>query len=114
VFVQDAKNVSIPDYVDVVNDLHVIPGCTYKIVVESNPHNGKTNTSLKYTVPGKVNNIISRIQELKALTSQELKSYEKAKAEIPEERAIQPLTAQHQNGLYLYRTVIFNYVSSTT
>ncbi|KAJ4432057.1 hypothetical protein ANN_20671 [Periplaneta americana] len=48
---KNATNTSIPDYIDVVNDFWVSPGCTYKIVVESNPHDGKTNTSLKYTVP---------------------------------------------------------------
>ncbi|XP_021924805.1 platelet-derived growth factor receptor beta-like [Zootermopsis nevadensis] len=56
---KDAENVSIPDYVDVVNDFWVIPGCTYKIVVESNPHDGKKNTSLKYTVPECVGEVCS-------------------------------------------------------
>jgi hypothetical protein len=59
VLLQNATNVSIPEYVDVVNDFRVIPGCTYKIVVESNPHDGKKNTSLKYAVPGKVNTRIT-------------------------------------------------------
>ncbi|XP_069691474.1 fibroblast growth factor receptor 2 isoform X2 [Periplaneta americana] len=56
---KNATNTSIPDYIDVVNDFWVSPGCTYKIVVESNPHDGKTNTSLKYTVPECIEDVCS-------------------------------------------------------
>jgi hypothetical protein len=57
VLLQNATNTSIPnyEYMDVRDVFKVIPGCTYKIVVESNPHDGKKNASLMYTVPGKVN-----------------------------------------------------------
>jgi hypothetical protein len=57
VILQDAANASIPnyEYMDVRDFFKVIPGCSYKIVVESNPHDGKKNASLMYIVPGKVN-----------------------------------------------------------
>ncbi|KAJ9585159.1 hypothetical protein L9F63_003050, partial [Diploptera punctata] len=48
---KEAMNASVPEFLDVVHDLRIIPGCSYKIVVESNPHNGKKNASLYYTVP---------------------------------------------------------------
>ena len=50
---QEAMNVSVPEFLDVLHDLRVIPGCSYKIVVESNPHNGRKNATLYYNVPGK-------------------------------------------------------------
>ena len=52
-FVQDATNVSVPEYVDVMSELQIIPGCTYEIIVEANPNDGKRKASLKYTVPGR-------------------------------------------------------------
>jgi hypothetical protein len=57
VLLQNATNISIPnyEYVDVRDFFKVTPGCTYKIVVEANPHDGNRNASLVYTVPGKVN-----------------------------------------------------------
>ena len=53
VFLQDATNVTVPEYVDVVSNMMVIPGCTYEIVVEANPYDGKRKASLNYTVPGR-------------------------------------------------------------
>ena len=52
---QNATNASIPEYVDVVTEFKIVPGCTYEIVVEANPNDGKRKASLNYTVPGKVN-----------------------------------------------------------
>jgi len=53
VFVQDATNFSVPEYVDVMSDMKITPGCTYEIVVEANPNDGKRKASLNYTVPGR-------------------------------------------------------------
>ena len=53
VSVQDATNFSVPEYVDVVSEMKIIPGCTYEIVVETSPTDGKRNASLNYTVPGR-------------------------------------------------------------
>jgi hypothetical protein len=53
VFVQDATNFSVPEYVDVMSEMKITPGCTYEIVVESNPNDGKRKASLNYTVPGR-------------------------------------------------------------
>jgi hypothetical protein len=51
--VQDATNFSVPEYVDVMSEMKITPGCTYEIVVESNPNDGKRKASLNYTVPGR-------------------------------------------------------------
>ena len=50
---QDATNFSVPEYVDVMSEMKITPGCTYEIVVESNPNDGKRKASLNYTVPGR-------------------------------------------------------------
>jgi hypothetical protein len=52
-FVQNATNVTVPEYVDVMIELKIIPGCTYEVSVEANPNDGKTKASLNYTVPGR-------------------------------------------------------------
>lgn len=52
-FVQDATNFSVPEYVDITSDMKIIPGCTYEIIVEANPNDGKRKASLNYTVPGR-------------------------------------------------------------
>jgi hypothetical protein len=53
IFVQNVTNASVPDYVDVMSALKIIPGCTYEVTVEANPIDGKKKTSLNYTVPGR-------------------------------------------------------------
>jgi len=53
VFVQDATSISVPEYADVMSEIKITPGCTYEIVVEANPNDGKRKASLNYTVPGR-------------------------------------------------------------
>jgi hypothetical protein len=52
-FVQNATNFSAPEYVDVTGETKITPGCTYEIIVESSPIDGKTKASVNYTVPGR-------------------------------------------------------------
>jgi len=51
--VQDATSVSVPEYVEGMSEMKITPGCTYEIVVEANPIDGKRKASLNYTVPGR-------------------------------------------------------------
>jgi len=53
VFVQDATSISVPEYVDEKSEMKITHGCTYEIIVEANPHDGKRKASLNYTVPGR-------------------------------------------------------------
>lgn len=53
VFVQGATSISVPEYSHVMSEMKITPGCTYEIVVEANPNDGKRKASLNYTVPGR-------------------------------------------------------------
>jgi hypothetical protein len=85
VFVQDATNFSVPEYVDVVSELKITPGCTYEIVVEASPSDGKRNASLNYTVPGR--SILEVVgYAVKRDLNLRIKIFGKTKAERPEKR----------------------------
>jgi hypothetical protein len=87
VFVQDATNASIPEYVDVMSEIKITPGCTYEIVVEANPNDGKRKASLNYTVPGKVNIRNNRLWSNKnAYLNLGTKLFRTTKSERPQER----------------------------
>jgi hypothetical protein len=76
VLLQDATNASIPnyEYMAVRDFFKVIPGCSYKFVVESNPHDGKKNATLMYTVPGKVNSSVASVRERTIPTERQVRS----------------------------------------
>jgi serine/threonine protein kinase len=56
---RDATSVSVPEYVEGMSEMKITPGCTYEIVVEANPIDGKRKASLNYTVPDCVEDVCS-------------------------------------------------------
>lgn len=56
---KDATSTFVPEYAGVMSEMKISPGCTYEIVVEANPNDGKRKASLNYTVPDCVDGVCS-------------------------------------------------------